>query len=55
MTLITLKYFRNEGLWVEEEQADGTYVIKQEKLSQEEYEASIKSLEGIDELGNPVK
>ena len=51
MAQAALKYFRNEGLWVAEQQSDGTYKVVQEKLSEAQYRQAASRLTRLDENG----
>ncbi|MFZ1011304.1 MAG: RHS repeat-associated core domain-containing protein, partial [Candidatus Sulfotelmatobacter sp.] len=46
-----LEVFHEQGLWTAEKQADGTFKISRQKLSDKEYESALHKLYGLDELG----
>jgi hypothetical protein len=49
--LRVLDYYRDHGLWVAEKQSNGTYKIKQQKLSQAQYQVAAKRLAQLDKNG----
>ncbi|WP_443147099.1 DUF6973 domain-containing protein [Paenibacillus sp. HWE-109] len=51
MSISVLDYYHNTGLWVVQQQSDGTYKIIQEKLSDEQYVTAKARLEQLDDDG----
>jgi len=54
LAMAVMERFKDQGLWTAEEQANGTYTIRQEKLTQEEYEDAIESIMRLSEKGEGI-
>lgn len=48
-------YYYNYGLWVAQEQTDGTYRMVQEKLSYDEFSRTMSALLNLDINGWKIK
>ena len=44
MALMVLNEFRDNGLWVGVQQADGLYKVQKKRITQEQYDAALKEL-----------
>ena len=55
LTIIILDYFKNNGLWVFKEESNGTYLVFQEKLNQENYNNAINLVKLLDKNGKMIK
>lgn len=51
LALETLEYYHDYGLWIADESQDGFYSIRQQKLTDSEYETAYKRIITVDENG----
>ena len=51
LTKDILDYYHNKGMWVTDQQSDGTWKIRQEKLSDQQYKQALEELSKCDANG----
>ena len=49
--IAVLNYYHDNGLWIARKMSDGTYMIYQQKLSDDQYKVALERLEQLDENG----